>query len=397
MNALEPRGASTGAPLLLSIFSGLCASLVGIGLARFAYTPLIPALIAAGWFNPGQAAFLGAANFMGYVAGALCARPLAARLPARLVLRTMLVLACATFFACALQVSFAWFFAWRFAAGLSGGVLMVLAAPTILPFVPVKRRGLASGAIFTGVGIGVAASGTIIPPLLHLGVAQAWIGLGVLASVLTLISWWGWPHAAPIVKASQAAPRSGRALWFVVLVYGLNAVGLVPHMVFLVDYVARGLGYGLHAGALCWVAFGIGAMLGPAICGALADRIGFRRAVHFALLLQAGIVAMPLASSAEWVLLLSAAASGVFAPGIVPLALGRVHLLLPPGSDAARAGWSRATTAWAVGQMAAAYAFSFLFAHTGNALPLFAIGSVALLAALALDVATSRGQMAATG
>ena len=31
-------------------FSGLCANLVGIGLARFAYTPLIPALILAGWF-----------------------------------------------------------------------------------------------------------------------------------------------------------------------------------------------------------------------------------------------------------------------------------------------------------------------------------------------------------
>ena len=39
--------------------AGLCASLVGIGLARFAYTPLIPALIAAGWFSPAAAAYLG--------------------------------------------------------------------------------------------------------------------------------------------------------------------------------------------------------------------------------------------------------------------------------------------------------------------------------------------------
>jgi hypothetical protein len=31
--------------------AGLCASLVGIGIARFAYTPLIPALIAARWFS----------------------------------------------------------------------------------------------------------------------------------------------------------------------------------------------------------------------------------------------------------------------------------------------------------------------------------------------------------
>jgi hypothetical protein len=31
--------------------SGLSATLVGIGLARFAYTPLMPALIAARWFD----------------------------------------------------------------------------------------------------------------------------------------------------------------------------------------------------------------------------------------------------------------------------------------------------------------------------------------------------------
>lgn len=44
--------------------AGLCATLVGIGLARFAYTPLIPPLITEGWFAPSQAAYLGAAAFI---------------------------------------------------------------------------------------------------------------------------------------------------------------------------------------------------------------------------------------------------------------------------------------------------------------------------------------------
>ena len=34
--------------------AGLCASLVGIGLARFAYTPLLPVLITEGWFPASQ-------------------------------------------------------------------------------------------------------------------------------------------------------------------------------------------------------------------------------------------------------------------------------------------------------------------------------------------------------
>ena len=76
--------------------AGLCASLVGIGLARFAYTPLIPALISAKWFSASDVIYLGAANLAGYLAGALLARPIAARFGATRSLRGMMVLATLT-------------------------------------------------------------------------------------------------------------------------------------------------------------------------------------------------------------------------------------------------------------------------------------------------------------
>src|SRR5712672_4590315 len=84
---------NAGGPVWLSAAAGLCASLVGLGLARFAYTPLIPALIAAKWFGPAEAVYLGAANLAGYLAGALIARELGARLGAVRTLRAMMVLA----------------------------------------------------------------------------------------------------------------------------------------------------------------------------------------------------------------------------------------------------------------------------------------------------------------
>src|ERR1700682_2957443 len=80
-----------GGPVCLSAAAGLCASLVGLGLARFAYTPLIPALIAAKWFSPADAVYLGAANLAGYLAGALVARQLGARLGSVRTLRAMMV------------------------------------------------------------------------------------------------------------------------------------------------------------------------------------------------------------------------------------------------------------------------------------------------------------------
>ncbi|MGH7152513.1 MAG: YbfB/YjiJ family MFS transporter, partial [Acetobacteraceae bacterium] len=146
--------------------AGLAASLVGIGLARFAYTPLIPALIGAHWFPAAQAVYLGAANLAGYLAGALLARRVAAAVPPREALRAAMLLAGASFFACATPLSFAWFFAWRFSAGIAGGVIMVLAAPVILPVTDQARRGVVGGLIFTGVGLGIAASGTLVPLLL---------------------------------------------------------------------------------------------------------------------------------------------------------------------------------------------------------------------------------------
>jgi MFS family permease len=124
-----------------AILAGLCASLVGIGLARFAYTPLIPPLIDAHWFAARDVVFLGAANLLGYLAGALAGRPLAARIGARRVLQAMMALASLAFFACAVPLSVAWFFGWRFLSGLAGGIIMVLAALTILPRLPAARRG----------------------------------------------------------------------------------------------------------------------------------------------------------------------------------------------------------------------------------------------------------------
>ncbi|HLJ63210.1 MAG TPA: YbfB/YjiJ family MFS transporter, partial [Stellaceae bacterium] len=139
------------------------ACLVGVGLARFAYTPLVPALINAHWLDAGEAGYLGAANFTGYLAGAFLARILAHRLAPSLLLRVMMLVTSIGFFACAIPLSFPWLALWRGLAGFSGAVLMVLAAPTVLPMITPARRGFIGGIIFTGVGLGIMISGLLVP------------------------------------------------------------------------------------------------------------------------------------------------------------------------------------------------------------------------------------------
>ncbi|MBW9107182.1 YbfB/YjiJ family MFS transporter [Paraburkholderia phenoliruptrix] len=387
---------SLDARALFATLAGLSGSLVAIGLARFAYTPLIPSLIQAHWFTSSQAVTLGAANFAGYLIGALIGRPLASALSNRTALRMLMAVVTAAFFACAYPLSISWFFVWRLLSGISGGAIMVLVATSILPHIPAPRRGFVSGMIFLGLGLGIAASGTLIPELLHFGLRTTWFGLGTVALVLTAVSWFGWPSTnppAPVAAPAhhQAAQTATLGLRVLYAQYAANALGLVPAMILLVDYVARGLGRGAGIGANYWVLYGLAAIAGPVIAGNIADRIGYGKAYRVALLLQAAAVALLALSGNAWVLALSTVILGIFTPGVVPLALGRIHELVPHDHTEQRASWSRATTAFALFQALGGYGYSYLFSHSHNNYALiFACGAVALAGAFISDLIASR-------
>jgi predicted MFS family arabinose efflux permease len=391
------RGPSAG----FAIFAGLAASLVAIGLARFAYTPLIPLLIGARWFGAGDVVYLGAANFAGYFAGALAGRALGRRFGNRAMLRLMMALASLAFLACAVPLSLAWFFGWRFLSGFAGAVVMVLVAQTILPHVAPERRGTASGAIFMGIGGGIVASGTLVPLLLHAGLRATWIGLGLCSAVLTLLTWRAWPAAHPPASPSptdahaarQEARRTPAAVRLLYGEYALVAVGLVPAAVFLVDFVARGLGQGAAVGALYWIVYGAGAMCGPLLYGLVADRTGFGPALRIGLLLS-GLASLGLALL-HWTpaLVVASFLMGAFTPGVVTLMIGRLHELLPGDHAAQHASWGRSTTVFALFQALSGYGFSFLFAHTGGAyLPIYACAAAAFALALAADLLAQRSR-----
>jgi predicted MFS family arabinose efflux permease len=350
-----------------SVAACLCTTTIGLGLARFAYTPLIPALIAAHWFAPAQAVYLGAANIIGYLAGALVARFIAHLLGIRSALRVFMMLATASLVACAHQGGFAWFLPWRLVSGFAGAGLVVLAAPSVLPLLPERHRGLAGGVIFLGVGIGVVISGTVIPLLLQAGVAWAWLGLASAAFGLSVFAWFNLPPDWP--GATEATPRRAAtsiALWALYAAYGLGAIGQVPALLFMADFVARGLGEGVAAGSRIWAVFGLGALAGPLGAGMLADRIGFVSTLRGLWISQilafAGLVfwpVLPIVAGANFLL-------GAGVPALVVLVLGRSQFLSGSDADARRRAWSLATTGYALGQALGAYGFSYVFAAVGR-------------------------------
>jgi predicted MFS family arabinose efflux permease len=166
-------------------------------------------------------------------------------------------------------------------------------------------------------------------------------------------------------------------------------------MVFLVDYIARGLHLGSHTAALFWVVYGLGATAGPMLYGVLGDRFGIGTATRIALVLQIVAVAVLVFAHGLVGLLVATFVIGTYPPGIVPLTLGRIRHTLPHDVPAQGAAWSRATTIFALFQALAGYAYSWLFAATGgDHRVLMAIGAVALAVALVSDVLLARAAWA---
>ncbi|HYM03662.1 MAG TPA: YbfB/YjiJ family MFS transporter, partial [Stellaceae bacterium] len=361
-------GARRGHSVPWRAAAGLIALLVGIGLGRFGYPPLIPALVEAGWFNAGQADYLGAANLAGYLVGAALAHRLTRRVSGSTLIKASLLIGTASFLACAFPWGFAWYLAWRLAAGAIGGVLMVLTPPAILALTPAHRRGQVGGVVFTGVGLGIALSGSLVPWLVAFGLTQTWLVFAALAALLTALAWPGVPpveeRAAPPEIGIHVKSRLPSRVLPLLVLYGCLSVGFVPHTVFWVDFVARGLGAGLAAGGFQWILLGLGAAVGPLLAGMAADRIGFAASLALSLAVMALALALPVLSSSPIVLALSSLGAGGVAIGATLLASGRVGELVPMRQQ--RQVWGWMTILFSVAYAGAAYALSFLFVRTAS-------------------------------
>lgn len=376
----------------LGLAGGVC-TLLGIGLARFAYTPLIPALVDAGWFSTHAADYLGAINLLGYLIGAALAHRATLWFGVRRTLLVSLLVTVASLYACALDWGTAWYGFWRLACGITGAALVVVGAPAALSRVSPEQRAATGALVFSGIGFGIMASGTLVPWLVHQGLAITWLAMALLATVLAAWSWWlVWQHLEPLAGSHRGLRGSNGlpvlAITLVIIAYGLDAAGFVPHTLFWVDYIAHELGRGVRQGGLYWLLFGVGAALGPLVAGFLGARLGFRPALTGVLATKGCAVALPLLASSPAVLATSSFIVGMLIPASVTLTSGAVVSLATPARQQQLWGW--ATLSFALVQAVGAYGMTWGYGMIDSYLPLFGIGAAALaLATVCALVAAS--------
>lgn len=382
------------------LLTGMMATLAGIGLARFAYTPLIPILVLQGWFDASAAIYLGAANLLGYLLGALMAHRLSERFGARQLLAFCFISIALSFFASATPGSFAWFFFWRLLAGITGAILVVVGPSLALTRAPIARRPVVGPLVFCGIGLGALLSATLLPLLIQYDLMWSWLTLGVLSLLAGFICDQGLarlPPAATITAANGTgggAPVLSIAIILVMLAYTMDAAGFIPHTVFWVDYLAREQGQTSSAAAAQWAMFGAGAIIGPLVAGLLVSRLGWHRSLATGYLIKCLAIALPLFASGLLSNSISSFLVGAMVPGLVAMTSGRLAELGGPAEH--KRLWGYATAAFAVLQAASGYAMSGLYAMLGTYQPLFALGSALLGLGLLLIIFSGRFQPAAS-
>lgn len=205
---------------------GLAALAVAMGIGRFAFTPILPMMQDDFGLSIADGGWLASSNYAGYLLGALSAILLPLT-PAAAIRAGLLVISLSTF-AMGLHHGIAYWFALRAIAGV--------ASAWVLVFVSVWALGNRAhgGALYAGVGVGIAAAGAVCLGLMAANASSsaAWMTLGAASFVMTVFLWRVFDSGPNSAGGSAHAKRNSRQ-WLLVLCYGAFGFGYIVPATFL--------------------------------------------------------------------------------------------------------------------------------------------------------------------
>jgi MFS family permease len=387
----------TGNSAVRLALAGLIALAIAMGVGRFAYTPILPYMLAGAGLSLQGSGYLASANFAGYLIGALAASTPLFRSRRALWIIGALTTSAITTAAMGFVSAYPAWLALRFISGVVSALAFVLSSGLVLDGLARHGRAGLSALLYAGVGSGIAFSALAVDATLRLGGdvgqvwAYAWLVLG-LASALALIApaWIfftedsGRPQSGTRAVQPAADVRADHAAWAwrgplvrLIAAYGLFGFGYVVTATFVVA-MARSGNYPAGTETLVWLAVGLAAAPSVVIWNRVAEGIGLARAFVAGLLVEAAGVAATALATGAMALIIGAALLGATFVSITALGLMRARALAPLSSQRAV---GLMTAAFAFGQMVGPSIAATIASQTGD----FRMASI--LAAGALVVA----------
>ncbi len=358
-----------------------------LGLARFAYGLLLPAMRSDLHWSLGDAGVMTTVNGLGYLVGAGATAVYARRWNPTATFRIGMLLTTLSLVANAASGGFAPLMVARAAAGF-GGALVFITGGVIAARIAAKAKSAAPIMIyFSGAGLGIVISGAAIPPLLDHAADRwpaAWIGLAIGAALATAASWTAARTDAPMNVMGESGNRTWQ-LWRTALAYLLFAAGYIAYITFLSATLADRHSTTWQV-ALVWALLGISVMAAPRLWNRPLSRWPAAHNLTAMLVLLVVASVIPLFSSALPVIIISAIAYGASFMAVPAAVTAFIRTTTPP------AEWPRTLAAFtilfAAGQTVGPWAAGAIADHTGSSATL--VWTAVLCAASALIAVTER-------
>lgn len=378
------------------LVGGLIGLAIAMGVARFAFTPILPAMQEATGLRADGAGLLASLNYLGYFIGALGAGLVPHGATRTAMYRLSLLVSVATTAAMGLDLGDAgqampvWLVL-RFLSGVSSAGIFILGIAMVLDTLTRRGGERFAGWLYTGVGLGIASSGLFVALFGdRLGWAGDWLALGAICAVLGLMPglWVRDPPPQPQPATAGAAGDAGTArrgglsapLLLLTLAYFLEGGGYIVSATFLVSILKTDPGTAA-VGEAAWMVAGLGAMGAGVFWAAVARRSNSWWSLILAHLTQAVTILLPMTGSPTVAVISALLFGGTFV-GIVSqaFALGRQ---LSAGASARVVG--ALTAAYGLGQIIGPLPAGLVVTRTGsfNAV-LLGAAAVVLLGALLL-------------
>ena len=307
--------------------AGVFSLVLTLGVARFAYTPLLPLMQQQAGLGIAAAGWLASINYIGYLSGALVISLISDLALKDRLYRAGLVLAVLTTLMMGLSTNMTIWAISRYLAGLSSAAGMLLGSGLILNWLIRHNQRSELGIHFGGVGLGIAASAGAVMAMNRwsLDWRQQWDVFTVSGAVLILpaLRWLPPPVAGAAPAAGQSmldAPPSPTFLRVLMAFYFCAGVGYVVSATFIVAIVDH-LSHLPGHGTLAFLVIGIAATPSCAIWDLIARRSGNLNALILASMLQIAGILLPLFIDGLAPTLFGAMLFGASVMGIVSLVL----------------------------------------------------------------------------
>jgi hypothetical protein len=370
----QPPGAAAGV-----IGPGAAAMAAGMGVGRFAYTPILPLMTAGAGLSPQWGAAIATANYAGYLAGALAAVAAPALRTSRVAYRWSLIVVVVTLALMPVLTGDAPWAALRFAAGFASALVFMVAASTLLAERRGPRQHLA-GYGFGGVGAGIAASGAVVLVLRDGPWQDCWWSAAGLGAVLAAAAWPLRPAAASgSERMARGAGPAGRWFAMLLLAYTLEGVGYIIAGTFLVAAIDQTAS--MTTGSSAWIIVGLAAVPSAALWAGLSRTRSRPALLAAGLGAQAAGIALPALVPGTIAALAAAVLFGATFLGVATVALATGAHLRTPRAVAIL------TTGYSAGQIAGPVLVTPMLHHSYRPALLAGAAIVAAAAAVALSLA----------